>query len=57
MEATGKTHATVNNSLRNLERVGIVKEVSGRKRNRVYAYSEYIRIMDMGLDIPGKLVV
>ncbi|MBI9079558.1 MAG: Fic family protein [Pseudodesulfovibrio sp.] len=57
VEATGKTHATVNSSLRNLELIGIVKEVSGRKRNRVYAYSEYIRIMDMGLDIPGEHVV
>ncbi len=57
VEATGKTHATVNSSLRNLEIVGIVKEVSGRKRNRVYAYSEYIRIIDMGLDIPSEHVV
>jgi Fic family protein len=57
VEATGKTHATINSSLRNLETVGIVKEVSGRKRNRVYAYTEYIRIMDMGLDIPGEHAV
>ena len=57
VEATGKTHATINSSLRNLETVGIVKEVSGRKRNRVYAYTEYIRIVDMGLDIPGEHAV
>jgi len=57
VEATGKTHATVSNSLRLLEEKGIVKEVSGRKRNRVYAYSEYIRIIDMGLDVPGEHAV
>lgn len=57
VEAIGKTPATVGNSLRLLEGKGIVKEVSGRKRNRVYAYSEYIRIMDMGLDIPGEHTV
>ncbi len=54
VEATGKTPATVNNSLRLLEAVGIMKEVSGKKRNRIYAYSEYIQIMDRGLDLPGE---
>lgn len=57
VEATGKTHATVSNSLRLLEEKGIVKEVSGRKRNRIYAYSEYIRIIDTGLDVPGEHAV
>jgi Fic family protein len=57
VEATGKTHATVSNSLRLLEEKGIVKEVSGRRRNRVYAYREYIRIIDKGLDVPGEHAV
>ena len=54
---TGRTPATVNGSLRHLENLGIVREVSGRKRNRIYAYPEYIRIMDKGLELPGEHAV
>ena len=41
--------ATVNACLRELERLGIVKEVTGQKRNRLYSYVEYIRIMNEGI--------
>ena len=44
--------ATVNACLRELEQLGIVKEISGQKRNRLYSYSEYIRIMSEGTELP-----
>ncbi len=44
--------ATVNACLRKLEQIGIVKEVSGQKRNRLYSYVEYIRIMNEGTELP-----
>ncbi len=49
-----KTHlspATVNACLRELEQLGIVKEVTGQKRNRLYSYVEYIRIMNEGTEL------
>ena len=44
--------ATVNSCLRELEQLGIVKEITGQKRNRLYSYAEYIRIMSEGTELP-----
>ena len=44
--------ATVNACLRELEQLGIVKEITGQKRNRLYSYVEYIRIMNEGTELP-----
>jgi Fic family protein len=44
---TGLTHATINKALAAMEtQLGIVREVTGQKRNRVYAYSAYIQILN-----------
>jgi len=51
-EKTGLSPATVNACLRELEQLGIVKEVTGQKRNRLYSYVEYIRIMNEGTELP-----
>jgi cell filamentation protein, protein adenylyltransferase len=52
-EKTQLSHATVNACLRELERIGIVKEVTGQKRNRLYSYMEYIGIMNEGTELPS----
>jgi Fic family protein len=39
---TGLTSATVNKALRNLERLGIVTELTAQKRNRLFSYARYI---------------
>lgn len=41
---------TVNTCLREMEKINIVKEITGNKRNRLYSYGKYIRIMDSGLE-------
>ncbi len=51
-ERTQLSPATVNACLRELEQLGIVKEVTGQKRNRLYSYVEYIRIMNEGTELP-----
>jgi Fic family protein len=51
-EKTQLAPATVNACLRELEQVGIVKEITGQKRNRLYSYAEYIRIMSEGTELP-----
>jgi Fic family protein len=40
--ATGLTAATVNKSLEHLERIGVVAELTNRKRGRVFSYRRYI---------------
>lgn len=49
---TGLAPATVNSALRQLEALEIAGEVSGRKRNRLYAYPAYLRIMSEGTESP-----
>ncbi|MFA7566713.1 MAG: Fic family protein [Alkalispirochaeta sp.] len=52
VEKTGITPATVNKALGHLERLSIVKERTAQKRNRLYSYGEYIRIMNEGTELP-----
>ena len=51
-EKTGMTPATVNKALSNLEQLGIVKELTEQKRNRLFSYQGYIKIMERGTEAP-----
>lgn len=42
---------TVNAALTELESLGIVREVTGKQRRRVYAYAEFLRILDEGTGV------
>ena len=53
VEKTGLTAATVNKTLAHLERLGIVREVTQQKRNRVFCYGQYIDIMNQGTELPA----
>ena len=44
-KSAGLSLPTVNSAVRHLQNIGIVKEVTGKRRNRVYAYDEYCRIL------------
>lgn len=54
VEKTGITPATVNKALGHLEQLGIVKELTAQKRNRLFSYSGYIEIMSRGTELPGR---
>ena len=54
VEKTGITPATVNKALGHLEQLGIVKELTSRKRNRLFSYAGYIEIMSRGTELPGR---
>lgn len=54
VEKTGLTPATVNKSLAHLEQLGIVKELTDRKRNRLFSYADYIEIMSLGTELPDR---
>jgi Mn-dependent DtxR family transcriptional regulator len=36
---------TVTKAVNNLERLGLVEERTGKGKNRIYAYTEYLRIL------------
>ncbi len=48
---TGLSLTTVGTSLDRLEGLGIVKELTGQKRNRFYGYTQYIEILNLGTEI------
>ncbi|MDA8404036.1 MAG: Fic family protein [Desulfobacteraceae bacterium] len=52
VEKTGITPATINKALGHLERLGIVRELTARKRNRLFSYAGYIEIMNQGTELP-----
>lgn len=54
VKKTGITPATVNKALGHLERLGIVKELTAQKRNRLFSYAGYIEIMSRGTELPGR---
>jgi len=54
VDKTGITPATVNKNLGHLERLGIVRELTEQKRNRLFSYSRYVEIMKRGTELPGR---
>ncbi len=51
-QETGISQASVNKALSNLEKLGIVKELTAKKRNRLFSYVEYVQIMNRGTELP-----
>lgn len=51
---TGLTPATVNKSLRHLEELGVVRELTAQKRNRLFSYVGYVEIMNRGTEPPQR---
>ena len=47
-EKTGLASATIGKVFARLEKLGIVKELTGNRRNRLYCYSDYLRTMEEG---------
>jgi Fic family protein len=50
VQQTGLSAPTVNAALVDLERFGIVEEITGRKRGRVFSYQRYLAILSEGTD-------
>ena len=50
VKKTGITPATVNKCLGHLEHLGIVRELTGAKRNRLFSYARYVEIMNQGTE-------
>lgn len=50
VERTGLSTPTVNAALADLERLGVVEEITGRRRGRVFAYRRYLAILSEGTE-------
>lgn len=50
VQQTGLSAPTVNAALADLERSGILEEITGRKRGRVFSYRHYLAILSEGTD-------
>jgi Fic family protein len=48
VERTGLTAPTINAALADLQRLGVVDEVTGRRRGRVFGYRAYLDILNEG---------
>lgn len=46
----GSNEVTIGNAARNLERLGIVSETTGRTRHKRFVYLEYLRIIEEGTE-------
>jgi len=44
------TPPTVRKAVENLETVGIVQEIPGKQRDRIYVYDRYVKILDQGTE-------
>ena len=44
------TIPTVTQSLENLRKLGIVREITGKKRGRIFIYAEYLNILSRGTE-------
>ena len=45
------SEVTVANTAAHLERLGIVREVTGRSRNKLFVYSKYLAVLEEGTEI------
>ena len=52
VKKTGLTPAAVNGALSRMAQLDIVKELTGKKRNRVFSYRGYIEILIRGMEPP-----
>ncbi|MCK9551080.1 Fic family protein [Aquamicrobium sp.] len=50
VQKTGLSAPTVNAALADLEKMGVVEEITGRKRGRVFSYQRYLAILSEGTD-------
>jgi len=50
-ERTGLSFPSAANAMKTLAQLGMVREVTGQRRNRIFAYDEYLNILNEGTEI------
>ena len=51
---TGLSAPTVNKAFESLAALGVVAEITGRQRGRVFAYVEFLKILESGTEVPAS---
>ena len=46
-KATHLSYPAVSSAIERLERIGIIKEITGKNRNRIYSYDRFLKILNM----------
>lgn len=49
-ERLGLSRPTIGAALRRLEEMGIVREISGRQRGKIFVYREYLELLSEGTE-------
>ncbi|HEX2958300.1 MAG TPA: Fic family protein [Chitinispirillaceae bacterium] len=52
VEKNGISPATINKALLHLVKLGIIREITDKKRNRLFSYTGYIEILNEGTGLP-----
>jgi hypothetical protein len=52
VKETGLTPPTAGSSMEGLVSLGIARELTGKRRNRVFAYDRYLAILNEGTEAP-----
>lgn len=45
---------TVNNAVANLQKLGFVKEITGKRRDRIFSYEPYLKTLQTGTETPAE---
>ena len=48
------THPTVMKAIANLQKLGIVREVTGKRRGKLFAYGRYMTLLNRGTEPPDN---
>ena len=51
VKALGVTAPTVRSAVKNLEKLRILREITGKQRDRVYVYDPYMKILEKGTEL------
>jgi len=51
---TGLAFLTVQRSIERLAKLQIIRETTGRRRHRIFAYPTYLQILNQDTDRPGE---
>jgi ribosomal protein S25 len=50
LTAPNMTEPTARSVLKALEKLTIVEEITGKRRNRIYVYKKYLSLLEQGAD-------
>lgn len=54
-DMTGMSFPTVKTSLQHLQHLGLVREATGKERNRLYIYDDYVKLLGEGTEPIGRV--